>query len=267
VTAQCAGCGAVAWAIDGLCPVCLVAPRPGHGDDDPGREASILDQTPGYELLELLGRGGMGVVYRARQHNPPREVALKKLRAGEQATPEERRRFVAEIQAAARVRHPSIVEIYDVSRPDEPPYFTMPLFPTTLRAELGHYRLPRAAAALIATIARAVRHAHKRGVLHRDLKPDNILIDERGQPHVADFGLAKQIGDATLTAVGIGTPEYAAPEQLRNDRDAITTAIDQYSLGVMLYELLTGVRPFQSTGDVVALLRAICETEPLSTAT
>jgi eukaryotic-like serine/threonine-protein kinase len=267
MTAACASCGAVTWAIDGLCPVCLVAPWPGHGDDEPDREPALLDQAPGYELLELLGRGGMGVVYRARQHNPPREVALKKLRAGEHATPEERRRFVTEIEAAARVRHPNIVEIYDVSRPDEPPYFTMPLFPTTLRAELGQYRAPRAAAALIAKLARAVRHAHKRGVLHRDLKPDNILIDERGEPHVADFGLAKQIGDTTLTPAGIGTPEYAAPEQLRNDRDAITTAVDQYSLGVMLYELLTGVRPFQSSGDVVALLHAICETEPPSPGT
>jgi serine/threonine-protein kinase len=258
------GCGAVTRAIDGLCPVCLVAPWRGHGDDDLDEETSILDHAPGYDLLELLGRGGMGVVYRARQHNSPREVALKKLRGGEQATPEERRRFVTEIEAAARVRHPNIVEIYDVGGSDESPYFTMPLFPTTLRAKLEHYQSPRAAAALIAKIARAVRHAHKRGVLHRDLKPDNILIDERGEPHVADFGLAKQIGDATLTAAGIGTPEYAAPEQLRNDRDAITTAIDQYSLGVMLYELLTGKRPFRSTGDVVALLRAICETEPPS---
>ena len=262
MNAPCSNCSMVGWTVDGLCPVCLMAPRPGHGRDEPRQESRSPEQLPGYDLLEPLGRGGMGVVYRARQHNPPREVALKKLRAGEQATPEERRRFVTEIDAAARVRHPSIVEIYDVSRPDEPPYFTMPLFPNTLRAELDQHRSPRDAATLIRTIARAVQHAHKRGVLHRDLKPDNILIDERGQPHVADFGLAKQVGDATLTAFGIGTPEYAAPEQLRNDRDAITTAVDQYSLGVMLYELLTGERPFRSNGDVLVLLRSICETEP-----
>jgi eukaryotic-like serine/threonine-protein kinase len=262
MTAPCSSCGTVGCALDGLCPVCLVATPPGRGRDEPDRDPRPPNQPPGYDLLELLGRGGMGVVYRARQHNPPREVALKKLRAGEQATSEERRRFLIEIEAAARVRHANIVEIYDVSRPDEPPYFTMPLFPNTLRAELGQHRSPLAAAALIRTIARAVQHAHRRGVLHRDLKPDNILIDERGQPYVADFGLAKQVGDATLTAFGIGTPEYAAPEQLRNDRDAITTAADQYSLGVMLYELLTSERPFRSNGDVLALLRAICETEP-----
>jgi serine/threonine-protein kinase len=171
-----------------------------------------------YELQQEIGRGGMGVVYRARQLSLGREVALKMILRGQLASLADRERFEAEAQAAARLDHPGIVPVYEVGEIDGRPYFSMKhVSGTTLAQRLAESPLPpREAARMLANVARAIHFAHMRGVLHRDLKPSNILLDERGEPHVTDFGLAKQVSDAvTLTRSGavVGTPAYMAPEQ------------------------------------------------------
>ncbi len=202
----------------------------------------------GYELLEEIGHGGMGVVYKARQLAPERIVALKMIRAGELATEEDTRRFRQEANEAALLDHPHIVPIYEVGEHDGRRFFSMKLIEGgSLARHLDRYRGdPKAAARLVAAVARAVHHAHQRQILHRDLKPGNVLIDGEGQPYVADFGLAKRLGGAgeASQSVGVGTPEYMAPEQARGDA-RLTTAADVYALGGILYALLTGRPPFR----------------------
>jgi len=203
-----------------------------------------------YELLEELGRGGMGAVYKARQVRLNRFVALKLIRAGDFADAHEVARFRAEAEAAATLDHPNIVPIYEVGEHDGRHYFSMKLIEgETLAKRIANLKSPlsdRAAASLLATVARAVHHAHQRGLLHRDLKPGNILVDRDGQPHITDFGLACGIEtDSALTRAGtiVGTPNYIAPEQAAGVK-ALTTAADVYSLGAMLYELIAGRPPF-----------------------
>jgi serine/threonine-protein kinase len=246
-------------------PPTLAAGAP--ASDFPRGELSLPARLGDYELLEELGRGGMGAVYRARQVSLGREVALKMILRGQLASPADRERFEAEARAAARLDHPGIVPVYEVGQTDGRPYFTMKFIRgTTLSQRLTEGPMPpREAAALLAAVARAVDFAHQRGVLHRDLKPSNILLDEEGRPHVTDFGLAKQVTDAaslTRTGTVLGTPAYMAPEQAAGARGQVGPHSDVYSLGVILYAMLTGRPPFQAASPVDTVLMVL-EQDPV----
>jgi serine/threonine-protein kinase len=204
---------------------------------------------PGYEILSELGRGGMGIVYKARQTALDRLVALKVIRSEEMASEAELVRFQNEAEAVAQLDHPHIVPIYEVGQMAGQRYFSMKLIAgASLDRKLEEFASDfLRVARLMQTVALAVHHAHQRGILHRDLKPANILVDEDGEPHVSDFGLARRIEtDSGLTHSGfpLGTPSYMSPEQARGEKGAITTATDVYGLGSVLYALLTGKAPF-----------------------
>jgi serine/threonine-protein kinase len=238
-------------------------------DEHPGPTAQLtLSSFGDYEILEELGRGGMGVVCKARQKSLNRLVALKVLRSDPLAPPEDRQRFQNEAALIAEFDHPGIVPIYEVGECPQGLYFTMRLLAGgTLGQQLGQYRNnPRAVGQIMAEVARAVHHAHQRGVLHRDLKPSNVLLDGEGRPHVADFGLARRVGgDGDLTQSGtlVGTPNYMAPEQASGRRGAVTTATDVHGLGAVLYALLTSHAPFQGE-NVLDTLQQVREREPAS---
>ncbi len=215
----------------------------------------------GYDVQALLGHGGMGVVYKAWDLRLKRPVAIKMLLVGAYARPEERERFFREAEAAAGLRHPNIVPVYDVGDHEGRPYFTMEFVEGgSLAQQLGGNPLPvRRAATLVATLAGAVEVAHQGGIIHRDLKPANVLLTAEGTPKVSDFGLARRLeGGAALTLSGsaVGTPSYMAPEQAQGKTRAIGPALDIYSLGAMLYELLTGQPPFraETASEMVLLL-------------
>lgn len=224
-----------------------------------------------YELLEELGRGGMGVVYKARQKKPDRIVALKMILRGDLASPADLARFRAEAEAAAQLHHPHIVPVYEVGDIEGRPYFSMKLIEgSTLARKLLDGPLPsRATAELLAPICRAIADAHRRGVLHRDLKPSNILIDNEGRTFVTDFGLAKRVksdvsdlrsaGLQSLTQSGaiLGTPSYMAPEQAAGNRGEVGQATDIYALGAILYVMLTGRPPFQAESAVDTVLMVL----------
>jgi thiol-disulfide isomerase/thioredoxin len=241
----------------------------------PGRhEAPTLD-TPGaalsaacllrgdfgdFEVIEEVGRGGMGVIFRARQKSLGRVVALKLILAGQLASPEQVRRFHHEAEEAGQLDHPHIVPIYQVGELNGQHFFAMKLIEGgSLGDRIKHFtRDHHGAARLMATVARAVHYAHQRGVLHRDLKPGNILLDECGQPHVTDFGLAKHLGHegTTLSGAILGTPGYMAPEQAAGRKD-VSVAADVHGLGAVLYELLTGQAPFRAESHVDVLLQVL----------
>ncbi len=212
-----------------------------------------------YELLEEVGRGGMGVVYKARQIDLDRVVAIKMILASHLASPEHIRRFQIEARAAARLRHSNIVHIHEVGQCHGQHYFTMEHIEGESLAE----RLARQPLAveeivrLVSTVARAVEHLHSQGIVHRDLKPSNILLDCENQPYVTDFGLAKVFtpgSEATATGVIAGTPSYMAPEQAAGRNAEVGPAADIYSLGAILYELLTGEPPFRRESPLDTLL-------------
>jgi serine/threonine-protein kinase len=225
-------------------------------------EPPVAKEFGNYELLEEIGRGGMGIVYLARHSSLQKVVALKMILRGELATPEDRARFRTEARAAALLAHPNIVPVYDAGEHEGQAYFSMRFIEgQTLAALLARGPLrPRDAARYLVAIARAVHYAHEHGILHRDLKPSNILLDADDQPHITDFGLAKRVSagasGAGRTATGaiIGTPTYMAPEQVSNRRGTPSPASDVYSLGIILYEMLTGRPPFQAPTPVDTLL-------------
>lgn len=222
-----------------------------------------------YEVLDEIARGGMGVVYRARQVKLNRLVALKLVRDSSLAGPGDLRRFRTEAEAVAQLDHPNIVPIYEVGQVDGQPYFSMKLIEGgNLSRHVGRLKNdPRAAAALMAKVARAVHYAHQRAILHRDIKPSNILLDERDEPYVTDLGLAKRLDGGgntfaeTMTGSVMGTPAYMPPEQAEGRTRNLTTAADVYSLGATLYETLTGRPPFESASPP-EILRQVVEREP-----
>ena len=300
---NCPTCGAVIRANSpgGQCVGCLlrlgieagIAAKPERPPASGGQVTGFGD----YELIEELGRGGMGVVWKAHQVSLNRPVALKLLLEGRFATEGAIKRFEFEAEAAANLDHPNIVPIYGVGQHEGWPYFAMKLIDgSDLGQRIPDYALPithskaksngvptsnggiasrdlskseirdlqARVAALIAKIARAVHYAHQRGILHRDLKPSNIIIDASGEPHVTDFGVAKLAtpdGRLTVTGVVLGSPHYMAPEQASGQVRQVTSAADIYSLGTILYELLTGQPPFQ--GDTpLAIMRQTADEEP-----
>jgi WD40 repeat protein/tRNA A-37 threonylcarbamoyl transferase component Bud32 len=240
----------------------LPAARPGSMD-------VTLPSIPGYELLEVLGKGGMGVVYKARHLQLNRLVALKMILNNHFADDEQRQRFHREAEAVARLRHPHIVQIYDIGNFQNQPYFALEFCDGgSLRARIKEKGplLPGAAARLVEMLARAVDAAHQNLIVHRDLKPDNVLLSA-DQPKITDFGLAKKLdnepgapaaGPLTQTGAIMGTPGYMAPEQARGER--VGPAADMYALGVILYELLTGRPPF--VGNLTEILRGVLFSEP-----
>ncbi len=216
-----------------------------------------------YQLLEELGQGGMGVVFRARELGRGRIVALKRLLRGAESKAQDVERFRVEAMAAAHLAHPHIVPVFQAGEHEGQPFFTMQYIAgTTLARKLAEGPMPGLdAARLLVPVCRAIHSAHDRGVLHRDLKPSNILIDTEGHSYVSDFGLAKRLdlpADASLTPSGaiVGTPGYMPPEQARaaRGRGPLGPACDVYSLGAILYHMLTGRPPFQAASPVETLM-------------
>jgi WD40 repeat protein len=285
----CPRCGLVfvSEKLDGLCPACLFSSLFAESDaddskafweeeesDSPNAEggaaptafpAAPVRRFSHFELLEELGRGGMGIVYRARDVGTDRIIALKVLQAHHLEVPDLVTRFRSEVRAVTSLDHPHVLPVHEVGEYEGIPFFSMKL--TTggsLAQRVGDFLgKPTEIARLLAKVARGVAHAHERGILHRDLKPGNILLDASGEPFVCDFGLAKWIEDdrnLTITAAVLGTPHYIAPEQASGQK-GLTTAADIYSLGAILYELLTARPPFVGT-SIIETLRLASENTP-----
>src|SRR6266508_2753842 len=289
VATVCAKCGATisAHAPEGLCTACLfeaglglLADASVAGVEDPGRDdgvplpdrrkksdrAKTFANFGDYELLEVIGRGGQGIVYRARQKGLNRTVALKVIGLGHWATEAHLKRFRREAEAAASLDHPDIVPIYEVGERDGSCYFSMKFVEGgELDAVAKREPMPtRRAVELIAKVARTVQYAHEHSILHRDIKPGNILLDGKGEPHLTDFGLARLIeteSTVTRTLEVLGTPSYMAPEQAVGNNAYLTSATDVYGLGAVLYQLLTSHPPFAG-GTTYETIKLLLDTEP-----
>lgn len=291
---NCPQCGqTIAAGLQGLCSACLadlafgapiaagnpagqitlaatpVARRPNHRAAEPGfQQDDRIRYFGDYELIEEIARGGMGVVWKARQKTLNRLVALKMILSGQLATQAEVQRFHTEAEAAANLKHPNIVAIHEIGEYEGRHYFSMDLIEGQNLAQAigGQPLLPGRAAMLVRTLAEAVHYAHQRGTLHRDLKPQNVLLDTQGCPHITDFGLAKQMAsdsDLTKTGAVMGSPSYMPPEQALGRAVDIGPASDVYALGAILYQLLTGKAPFVGA-TAVDTLRMVTEQEPIS---
>src|SRR6266403_1670990 len=289
----CRKCGAKIFADtpEGLCTACLfetglnlLASAPVATDDESGsaedvsnvttapqikkapRPAKTLADFGDYELLEEIGRGGQGVVYRARQKSLNRTVALKVIGLGHWATPAHLKRFRLEAEAAASLEHPGIVPIHEVGERDGSCYFSMKFVEGGQLDEVVRREpMPiRRATELIANVARTVHYAHEHHILHRDIKPGHILLDQKGEPQLTDFGLARLVeteSTVTRTMEVLGTPSYMAPEQAVGNNAQLTSATDVYGLGAVLYQLLTGHPPFAG-GTTYETIRLVLDTEP-----
>jgi serine/threonine-protein kinase len=267
----CAKCGATVFADSprGFCSVCLFKTGLGsleeeyQGQQEPNR---IQMEFGDYELLEEIGRGGQGVVYRARQKSLNRTVALKVIGLGQWSSTPHLKRFRHEAEAAASLEHPQIVPIYEIGERDGSCYFSMKFVEGgQLDALVKREPLsPRRAAKLLVKIARTVQFAHEHGILHRDIKPGNILVDKNGEPHLTDFGLARlleQKSTITHSSDVLGTPSYMSPEQATGRAKELTPAADVYALGAVFYHMLTGQPPFAGN-TTYETIRMMLDSEP-----
>ncbi|MGF1582114.1 MAG: protein kinase [Gemmataceae bacterium] len=241
-------------------------PTLGHDQDSDLQTSNTVPDFGDYILLEEIARGGMGVVFKAKQVSLNRVVALKMILSGQLASSDDVDRFRKEAEAAANLDHPNVVPIFEIGENQGSHYFSMKLVEGGSLADLIHdlSRDPKKAVTLMAKVANAVHHAHQRGILHRDLKPRNVLIDADNEPLVTDFGIAKKVeGEVGITQTGtiLGTPSYMSPEQAQADK-ILTTGSDVYSLGAILYELLTGRPPFEGPTPLDIILQVINE-EPV----
>jgi len=255
------------------CGACLletalhpVEDEPVGGVADSGPPVTMLMDFGDYELLEQIGRGGQGVVFRARQKSLNRTVALKVINLGQWASKAHLKRFRLEAEAAARLEHPGIVPIHEVGERDGSCYFSMKFIEGgQLDEVVRREAMPiRRAVEFIAKVARIVHYAHEHGILHRDIKPGNILLDAKGEPHLTDFGLARLVeseSTVTRTMEVLGTPSYMAPEQAAGNNAAISGVTDVYGLGAVLYQLLTGQPPFAG-GTTYETIKLLLDTEP-----
>src|SRR5215468_9330332 len=269
----CRKCGAIvpSDSPEESCGACLLemalpSDEPVAGVADAGHPSAVSMEFGDYELLEQIGRGGQGVVFRARQKSLNRTVALKVINLGQWASKAHVKRFRREAEAAAHLEHPCIVPIYEVGERDGQCYFSMKFVEGGQLDEVVRREpMPiRRAAELIVKMARTVHYAHEHGILHRDIKPGNILLDKNGEPQLTDFGLAQLVeSESTVTATldVLGTPSYMAPEQAMGNNAEVSSATDVYGLGAVFYQLLTGQPPFAG-GATYETIKLLLDTEP-----